>query len=292
MAIPELQLETWSHQGAVTTASNTADSIKSALERYVQWPDDMNYEVYLQGSYKNTTNIRGDSDVDVVAQLNTTFSSNLTEEQKRELNLETANYHWRNFREDVLTALILVYGAETVLESNKSLKVVGGSGRLPADVVPCTLYRNYYQVERYSYAEGMCFWTRSDGRMIINYPKLHYDNGVTKMANTNNNYKKTVRIFKNIRTHLAVNNIITNSLAPSYFVECLLYNVPNNHFIQNTLQNIFISVVNWLNSESSWANFRCQNEQQDLFGSSSEQWSLGNARTFLSRVIYLWNEWR
>lgn len=251
----------------------------------------MGYEVYLQGSYKNSTNIRGDSDVDVVAQLNTTFSSNLTEEQKRSLNLEPAEYRLRNFREDVLTALILVYGAETVLEGNKSLKVVGGSGRLPADVVPCTLYRKYYQVESDSYVKGMCFWTRNDGRMIINYPKLHRDNGVTKMSNTNNNYKKIVRMFKNIRTRLADNNIITSSLAPSYFVECLLYNVPNSYFNQNTLQNIFISVVNWLNSEGDLNGFLCQNEQHDLFGNSPEQWSLDNARTFISRVIDLWSGW-
>ena len=32
MAIPESQLDTWSHQGSVTQSSNTYNTIKSALE--------------------------------------------------------------------------------------------------------------------------------------------------------------------------------------------------------------------------------------------------------------------
>ena len=78
MPIPESQLETWSHQGAVTTAKQTHESIRKALDPYI-WPTGVKYEVYLQGSYKNTTNIRGDSDVDVVAQLNSTFQRDLSE---------------------------------------------------------------------------------------------------------------------------------------------------------------------------------------------------------------------
>ena len=78
MPIPESQLETWSHQGAVTTAKQTHESIRKALNPHT-WPTGVKYEVYLQGSYKNTTNIRGDSDVDVVAQLNSTFQHDLSE---------------------------------------------------------------------------------------------------------------------------------------------------------------------------------------------------------------------
>lgn len=56
MGIPESQLETWSHQGAVTTARATHESVRNALESYESWPRDVEYEVYLQGSYKNDTN--------------------------------------------------------------------------------------------------------------------------------------------------------------------------------------------------------------------------------------------
>jgi tRNA nucleotidyltransferase (CCA-adding enzyme) len=78
MGIPESQLQTWSHQGAVTTAKTTHESIRNALAANTSPIRDKSYEVYLQGSYKNTTNIRGDSDVDVVAQLNSTFQDDLS----------------------------------------------------------------------------------------------------------------------------------------------------------------------------------------------------------------------
>jgi len=90
MGIPESQLAIWSHQGAVTTAKATHESIRNALDSY-RWTDGVDFEVYLQGSYKNNTNIRGDMDVDVVVQLNSSFYSNLSEEQKRILGFTPAS---------------------------------------------------------------------------------------------------------------------------------------------------------------------------------------------------------
>ncbi len=118
MAIPESQLTTWANQGAITTAKSTADSLKNALNSYSDWPSGVDFEVYLQGSYKNDTNIRanirGDSDVDVVAHLNSTFYSNLSEEQKRILGLTPATYHLSNFRSDVLKILKNYYGQSQI----------------------------------------------------------------------------------------------------------------------------------------------------------------------------------
>ena len=43
-------------------------SIREALDTY-EWPAEIKYDVFLQGSYTNDTNLRRDSDVDVVVQL-------------------------------------------------------------------------------------------------------------------------------------------------------------------------------------------------------------------------------
>lgn len=180
MAIPESQLTTWANQGAITTAKATADSVKNALNSYNNWPCGVDFEVYLQGSYKNDTNIRGDSDVDVVAQLNSTFYSNLSEDQKRTLGLTTAAYHLSDFRADVLKILKNYYGQSQITESNKSIKIKANNGRLPADVIVCAQYRRYKTVSSYDYVEGMTFWTQNDSRQVINYPKVDYDNGVSK----------------------------------------------------------------------------------------------------------------
>lgn len=281
MSIPESQLQTWSHQGAVTAAKATADSIKNALDSYNNWPTGIDFEVYLQGSYKNDTNIRGDSDVDVVVQLNSTFCSNLSEDQKRLLGITPASYFWSNFRADVLRALNNYYGQGIVTEGNKSLKLKSNNGRLPADVVVSLQYRLYKTVNYYDYIEGMCFWSRNDSRQIYNYPKAHYDNGVAKHQSSNKWYKPSVRMFKNIR------NSIDGDSTPSYFLECMLYNVPNTKF-GISYGDTFCNVVNWL-KETDLSGFVCQNCQLSLYGSSQEQWSTTEARQFIGNLISLWN---
>lgn len=282
MAIPESQLETWSHRGAFVIAKATADSIKNALNTYDSWPDSIEYEVYLQGSYRNNTNIRGDMDVDVVAQLNTTFRSNLTEEEKRLLGISEAYYKWQDFRTDALDALCKYYGASSIEEGRKSLKVSKDNRRLPADVVVCIQYRKY-SADLSKFIKGMTFWVPSESRWVINYPKYHYENGVTKHQNTNNWYKPSVRMFKNIRSH------ISEDLAPSYFLECLLYNVPNGNF-GSSYQDTFCNIINWLD-KNNLEDFICQNEQLKLFGPTPEQWSVYRTKEFIKELISLWNNW-
>jgi len=295
MGIPETQLETWSHQGAVTTAKATHESIRNALDSY-EWPNGVNFEVYLQGSYKNSTNIRGDSDVDIVVQLNSTFQGNTSTLSEHEKNLyeaaySNATYSRENFRTDVLKALRAYYGAPAISEGNKSLKVASGSGRLPADVVVCLQYRKYQSfrsINDQSYVEGIVFYTRRENRRVINFPKPHYDNGVQKNAtlSTNGWYKPSVRLFKNARSYL---NVIAKDFAPSYFLECLIYNVPDEKFGSN-YQGIFCDVVNWL-AKVDFDNFVCQNEQLLLFGDTPEQWSIDNAKRLTQELIELWNNW-
>ena len=136
MAILESQLERWARHIEAQNAQRAHHSIRTALEGYSEWPDGVKYEVYLQGSYRNDTNIRGDSDVDLVVQLNSTFYySNLTDEQKRRFRFTTARYRWEDFRNDVLRALREHYGPGRIQEGKKSLKV--RTSYLPADVVVC-----------------------------------------------------------------------------------------------------------------------------------------------------------
>ncbi|MHB8276048.1 MAG: nucleotidyltransferase domain-containing protein [Candidatus Humimicrobiaceae bacterium] len=285
MAISEAQLETWSHQGAVTTAKATADSVKNAIDSYREWEwsDKLDFEVYLQGSYKNNTNIRADSDVDVVAQLNTAFYSNLSDEQKRQLGLPKATYSWCEFKEDVLKALKDYYGSTFISEGDKSIKLKQNNGRLPADIIVSCQYRNYINVDRSEYIVGICFWPLTSNRQIINYPKAHYENGVNKNRNCNNWYKSLVRMFKNMR------NYISNDNTPSYFLECLIYNVPNSKF-GGSYQDSFCNIVNWL-SKADFNNFICQNEKIYLFDLCGEQWDALKAKTFVNNLVMVWNNW-
>ena len=73
MAIPDAQLETWSHQGSVTQSSITYQIIRDALFDSSAAYANKLFDVFLQGSYGNDTNIFAESDVDVVIRLDSIF---------------------------------------------------------------------------------------------------------------------------------------------------------------------------------------------------------------------------
>lgn len=302
MSIPESQLEDWTHQGAVKTAKLTHESVSNALSEY-EFPEDAEYDPYLQGSYRNTTNIRGDSDVDLVVELTSTFYkdiSRLSESEKRrweQARLYTT-YGWSDFRRDVLEGLKDYYGSYRVTEGDKSIKLAGSSNRLDADVVVCATYRKYESFpgtfdDPAYYVAGMTFWTQEGSRQIINFPKLHYENGVSKNSDTDGRFKPTVRMFKHARSYMIDHGQIDKDLAPSYFVECLIYNAPSALFdasVDITYGSIILYF--WaLNEKGELADLQCQNHQLPLFGNRPDQWKLSDGQTFISALWDLWQNW-
>ena len=297
MAVPSSQLITWSRQPDAGRSASTYDSVKKALaasDALHQY----SYDVYLQGSYANATNIRADSDVDVVAELTSMFNSNLgalsVEERSRfSTRFSDSSLTLAGFRRDVLAALRSYYGAASVTEGNKCLKVAGTSNRLPADVLPANQYRLWRQLPAYgdpSYVSGILFVTR-DGREVINYPKEHRNNGQDKHGKTSNQYKPLVRTVKNARRKLVEDGVITRDVSPSYFVECLLYNVPNPNFTGD-LSRTYLNMLNWLHeNQGSLAGLWCQNGVTQLFGSAPEQWDTGRAVRLINALIAQWNDW-
>jgi hypothetical protein len=300
MPFSENQLAIWSNQGAVTTSALTYNSVKTCIDG-INWNSDILYDVYLQGSYRNSTNIRGNSDVDVVVEFQSSFYSNknsLPSDQLREHNEyygEAAKYTLSDFRMGLVEGLKNYYGQNIVNEGNRAIKITGASGRLSADLVCCAQYKEYRSFSINfpdNYAGGIIFWERNTNREVINFPKLHYDNGVTKNQNTNNNYKPVVRIFKNIVSRLVESGKLNASSAPSYFIECLLFNIVNNNFQQNSYFAIVLSILNALHdvTDNQLMNFLCQNQMRNLFGKSDQQWNIPNCRQFISRTIGYWNE--
>lgn len=295
MPIPEQQLETWSQPGAVVTLKRTHEAIRRALR---QWDalHNRNYEVYLQGSYKNSTNIRGTSDVDVVAQINDVFYSSkdrLPPEQRdaHRRAYDRATYRLEQFREDVIQALRDHFGFHAVTEGNKAIKVAAGTSRLPADVVVCAQYREYSYFrsrQDYKMTEGMTFFTKN-GQQIINYPKPHYENGVQKNNGCVSSYKAGVRMFKNARNAVVRRNWIQEASVPSYFLECFAYNASNRCY-SGSRQDQFVGILNDL-VNGDYAEYMCQNEVIRLFGPGTDQWNEGSAMRLVATLYKLWEEW-
>lgn len=304
MAIPERQLQTWSNQGAVQSSAATHKSVESCIKK-VNWNEDVHYVTYLQGSYPNYTNIYGNSDVDLVVEFRSLFSKNLTalsEEQKNAFNenYSDAKYTLAAFKKSVVEQLKSCYGSDNVEVGNKAILVKGEGSRLDCDVVVCNPYRKYisYSATNENYIEGILFKTEKEtpNKTIINYPKVHLKNGSIKndRANTNGNFKPTVRVLKNMKASMIDKGYITKELAPSYFLECLIYNSENSNFRFNTYQEIAVSIINQFSTDlknGAMANYLVQNEQRKLFGSEDQQWNIEDATTFVNQLIKFWNEY-
>ena len=291
MAIPESQLSRWSDHGPQDASKRTHEAIRRVLDAY-RWPNGVTYDFYLQGSYRNDTNVSGDSDVDVVLQLTSSFRHNaerLSAHDRNRLSasFNDASYDWNDFRRDALKALEAGFGKNMVAQGNKSIKVKAREPRLAADVVVCMEHREY--VNYHSYVEGMTFYALHDKRWISNYPKEHYKNGATKSHRTGDRYKRTVRMLKNARNHMESHRGMSSRLVPSYFMECLVYNAPDAAF-QYRFQDAYCAIVNWM-ANAEFDRLPCQNERQYLFGSLPEQWSVTDARAFANHLVNLWNAW-
>jgi hypothetical protein len=305
MAIPERQLETWSHQGAVQSSAETHKSVENCIKK-VNWNSDVNYITYLQGSYPNYTNIYGNSDVDLVVEFRSIFSKNLTaltQEQRRQFDTdyEDAKYSLASFKKAVVEQLKECYGDNNVEVGNKAIVVKGNNSRLDCDVVVCNPYRkynSYSSLNKSDYIEGIIFKTEHDvpQKTIINYPKVHLKNGSIKnrQENTNGNFKPSVRVLKNMKATMVNRGYITKELAPSYFLECLMYNSSNSNYRKSTYSDIMIAIINQFyndNNDGTMATYLVQNEQRKLFGSEDQQWNIADATTFVTQLIKFWNEY-
>lgn len=304
MPIPESQLDTWTNQGAINSASNAYSSIQYALDnpRYGLEEFDHTYETHLQGSYRNHTNIYADSDVDVVVKLTMPFQEDLTELSSTEKDRFWDKYHdisydfW-DFHSTVSSALNRYYGYANVDQGDKALKVKSNDETplsIDADVVACAEYRYYHSISsdgEEDYTAGMFFRTQSTGRPIVNFSKVHFENGVAKNDDANENYKPTIRLFKNIRNRLVDEWLISDGVAPSYFVENLLYNVPSGHYHTSDLQERYEEILEYLEG-TDLESFTEQCQMYPLFdGDDPDRWDTDDAELFIQSLRELWEDW-
>jgi len=297
MPIPESQLDTWSHQGSITQSSDTYNSIKNVLEARTTPYSSKNFKVFLQGSYGNDTNIYAESDVDIIIQLDDCFFSDLeslSEDEKaaHKQAFNDAAYTHVDFKRDVLSVLRGQYGS-AVKAGDKAIAIDASGSRRKADVIVATQFRRYFKFQSSSdskYAEGICFFNAA-GERIANYPKQHSSNLTTKHQASSKWLKPVVRVFKNMRSRMVDDGLIEAGVVPSYYIEGLLYNVPNEK-LTSSYQNCVVNTLNWYQQEARKVELLCANEKyymlRDGFYTS---WPQANCDAFIESAVRLWNEW-
>lgn len=258
----------------------TERMISDSLSSYRKL-EELKYDVYAKGSYANNTNVRLESDVDIAVEMQTVFSYSQNYAEKKQPKKYEGLWTPDKLRGDVTAALIKKFGDEIDTEGSTAIKIHSGSGdnRVDADVVPCFTYKDYRKSE---VIKGVKIFKK--GRTsIITYPKQQLENGIKKNKDTNTFYKHSVRLLKNISNHMAEKK--AGNGVPSYFIECLVYNVPNEILLtaQNWTERI-TSVLYYIVKEISddWIEV---NKLKKLFGSHQE-WDKQKGEVFAKDSCY------
>ena len=277
MPIAETTLARWSHHQARTAFKQAHVPIRKALEGH-KGLSQFKYEVFLQGSYKNDTNLGGDSDVDVVVRLTTKLRPSVADLTGERLEKDDSHrfvyQQWKSFRDEALEALRARFG-RAAKSSRKTLKVPKGRIQADADLVVTVSHR-----------EGIGFYLPDEGRWVVSFPQHHYSRGLKKQKTASMRFKRTIRMFKAARNRLVEKGVLKREDAPSYFIECLLCNVPDDLF-KPKLGASYTGILNWLTS-ARLKDFECQNGQTPLFGPGREQWSVKKATAFVRALQALW----
>jgi hypothetical protein len=296
MPISESQLDTWSHQGAITSSAITYDTIQKVLNSSDSPYYAKSFSTFLQGSYGNSTNIFADSDVDIVMRLddasyNDTDALTPAAKVTFDRNFVAATYGYNEFKADVLQWLKKKFGA-AVTEGTKAIYVKGDGARREADVLVCLNLRRYRSDSNGNddkYTEGIRFF-KTDGTQIDNFPKQHAENCTEKHKASSSWFKPTVRVYKNVRNSMIEGNHLEEGVAPSYYIEGMLWNVPVS-FYGSSYQSTFVATLKWL-KETDKTKLVCANEMYYLVRDNTPVcWSNANFDKYISALTTYWNNW-
>lgn len=281
----------WSNPSSDTEQQKCDNAVRMIIEAIKEDKvlSQKNIQVFAQGSYRNNTNVRQDSDVDICVMLEDVFFYDLPEgKTKSNFEIYDAVYTYAEFKNNVEIALVRRFGRKDVIRGNKAFDIHANTYRVDADVVPCFEHRRYtgegFYNGSYYYFSGTEFPPDTGGR-IINWPQHHYKNGVAKNDATGNRFKYITRVLKRLRNEMADKGIAAAKLNPSYLIECLVWNVPNEGFGHDTytddVRYILAHTFNETINDEKCSEWGEVNELKYLFR-IGQPWTRQQAHDFLS----------
>jgi len=227
----EAQFREWAKPPGKTEEDRCENAI-SAIRNAIKASDKLRargVSIFAQGSYRNNTNVRKDSDVDIgILCTDTFFYDPLPEGYTQEkLGFSNATYHYDQYKNEVEEALVNYFGRPAVKRGNKAFDVHETSYHVEADVAAFFEHRRYQA--NGTHLEGVELRTDKENHRIINWPEQHYENGVSKNKATGTRYKSIVRVLKALSNEMTENRVAGGDV-PGFLIECLVWNVPNDNF--------------------------------------------------------------
>ncbi len=272
------------------TEQDKADNAETAIRKALKASTKLcalPLEVFAQGSYKNRTNVRQDSDVDICVLYKQAFFTNYGSSEglnRDNTGVSDSEYTYAEFKNEVGAALIDYFGSDFVTKGNKAFDIHKNAYRIDADVVPCFEHRRYVGKPGSYYYEAGTELRPDNGGSIINWPKQNYDNGVAKNGRTARQFKAMTRILKRLRYELIDEGYAIAESTPSYVLECLAWNVPDDNLdtgsqtsdVRHTLAHLW----NNTRTEATCKEWGEVNELKYLFR-SSQPWTRQDVNSFL-----------
>lgn len=250
-----------------------------------------NVTVLAHGSYANNTEVRQESDVDIFVLYTGTDAffidfSSANGFNRQDAGLITAAFPYSQFKDEVQEALLERFGQRAVSRGTKAFDVHENTYRVDADVVACWRHRRYTTRDNagnYLYLLGVEF-VSDTGVHIVNWPEQHYENGVAKNERTKTHFKHLVRIIKRLRYDMEAAGVTEAKPIPSFLIECLVWNVPDEGFLHSRYTDDVRYVLAHLYNETHSYD-RCKewgeiNELKYLFRGGP--WTWEQAHAFLS----------
>jgi hypothetical protein len=271
-------------QSETERAENAERMIREAISKSnkLQTRD---VRVIRQGSYRNRTNVRADSDVDIGVVCYDTFFPIYPEGTNAQTFGNTdAAYVYSQFKDEVGEALRAHFGQSAVTRGNKAFNVRENSYHLEADVAPFFEHRRY--AKNGSYISGVEL--RPDNgkpSRVINWPEQHYESGNAKNDRTKRSYRALVRIVKSLRNEMKDNKIAAAGPIIGFLNECLVWNVPDVEFSHNTYGDDLRAALIHLFNNTKTDDGPCKDwgEVSDLkyLFNSSQKWTRQQAHEFI-----------
>jgi len=236
MNISEETFKSWA-KGPGITEQTKCDNAETAVQKAIDAHEklsSMDITVFPQGSYRNLTNVRHDSDVDICVRLNSTFFADYPQGHAREdFGNGAGSISFHDYRNLVQEALETYFGRQSVKRGNKAFDIHANTYRVDADVVAALENRRYTGRTNadgsHHFLSGIAFNT--DANVLIrNWPEQHYDNALSKHKATGNRFRKMIRILKRLRSAMQEEEIKEATDIASCLIEHLVWNVPDDRF--------------------------------------------------------------
>ena len=237
------------YEKTLSILTSALDDIKKENLTTLDYDDT---RIFPMGDYTNNTFIDETGELEIVIassnpQLkiaNSTYIKNLKEAKtKKQKNAIANNGTYNEIINTYIQALAKYFNeTTTLLVINTGIKI------LCLEEFGFKILIRFATYDEEDKQAILSFWDPLNVRMQKINLFLYNDMIAKKDEETNGNYKKLVRIFKNIRKTILMNKWAISSSMNKYFVELIVFNIPNSIMLDSDIQKVFFKAVNFLDN--------------------------------------------